>query len=180
MSRIGKMPIALPDGVKVTISGNHVVVSGKNGKLEQSFRPEMSISEDDGVITITRPNDSNQSKAYHGLTRALINNMVVGVNEGFERRLEVEGVGYRAEMQGQDLVLNVGYSHPVVMEPPENTSFEVESRGKLIIVKGIDKQVVGEICAQIRKVRPPEPYKGKGIRYQGEYIRRKAGKAGKV
>jgi large subunit ribosomal protein L6 len=174
------MPIALPDGVKVTINGNHVVVAGKNGKLEQSFRPEMSITEDNGRITVQRPNDSNQAKAYHGLTRALLNNMVVGVTEGFERRLEVEGVGYRAEMQGANLVLNVGYSHPVVMEPPSNVTFEVEARGKLIIVKGIDKQVVGEICAQIRKVRPPEPYKGKGIRYQGEHIRRKAGKAGKV
>ena len=180
MSRIGKMPIALPDGVKVTINGNHVVVSGKNGKLEQQFRPEMSISEENGVLTVERPNNTNQARAYHGLTRALLNNMVVGVNEGFERRLQVEGVGYRAEMDGNNLVLNVGYSHPVVMEPPEHVSFEVESRGKLIIVKGIDKQVVGEICAQIRKVRPPEPYKGKGIRYQGEHVRRKAGKAGKV
>jgi large subunit ribosomal protein L6 len=174
------MPIALPDGVKVTINGNHVVVSGKNGKLEQRFRPEMSISEDNGVITVDRPNNTNQARAYHGLTRALLNNMVVGVNEGFERRLEVEGVGYRAELKGKNLVLNVGYSHPVVIEPPADVTYEVESRGKLIIVKGIDKQVVGEICAQIRKVRPPEPYKGKGIRYQGEYIRRKAGKAGKV
>lgn len=180
MSRIGKMPIALPEGVKVAINGNHVVVSGKNGKLEQSFRPEMSISEDNGVITVQRPDDSNQARAYHGLTRALLNNMVVGVTQGFERRLEVEGVGYRAEMNGKNLVLNVGYSHPVVMEPPKDVTFEVEARGKLIIVKGIDKQVVGEICAQIRKVRPPEPYKGKGIRYQGEHVRRKAGKAGKV
>lgn len=180
MSRIGKMPIAVPDGVKVTINGNHVTVSGKNGKLEQRFRPEMSISQDNGILTVERPNDSNQTRAYHGLTRALLNNMVLGVSEGFERRLEVEGVGYRAEMQGQSLVLNVGYSHPVVMEPPKDVTYEVESRGKLIIVKGIDKQVVGEICAQIRKVRPPEPYKGKGIRYQGEHVRRKAGKAGKV
>jgi large subunit ribosomal protein L6 len=180
MSRIGKMPIVLPDGVKVTIDGNHVVVSGKKGKLEQSFRPEMAIAEDDGVLSVERPTDSNQNRAYHGLTRALLNNMVVGVSEGFERRLEVEGVGYRAEMKGNDLVLNVGYSHPVEMEAPRDVSFEVENRGKLIIVQGIDKQVVGEICAQIRKVRPPEPYKGKGIRYQGEYVRRKAGKAGKV
>ncbi|MGD2077649.1 MAG: 50S ribosomal protein L6 [Chloroflexota bacterium] len=180
MSRIGKMPIALPDGVEVTIDGNHVVVSGKNGKLEQSFRPEMTISEDNGVLTVERPDNTNQTRAYHGLTRALLNNMVVGVTDGFERRLEVEGVGYRAEMQGSNLVLNVGYSHPVVMEPPKDVSFEVENRGKLITVRGIDKQVVGEICAQIRKVRPPEPYKGKGIRYQGEHIRRKAGKAGKV
>lgn len=174
------MPIVLPDGVKVEIDGNHVVVSGKKGKLEQSFRPEMAIAEDDGVLTVERPTDSNQNRAYHGLTRALLNNMVVGVSEGFERRLEVEGVGYRAEMKGKNLVLNVGYSHPVEMDAPKDVSFEVENRGKLIIVRGIDKQVVGEICAQIRKVRPPEPYKGKGIRYQGEYVRRKAGKAGKV
>jgi large subunit ribosomal protein L6 len=180
MSRIGKMPIALPAGVKVTINGNHVTVSGKNGKLEQRFRPEISITQENGIITVARPNDTNQSRAYHGLTRALLNNMVVGVNEGFERRLEVEGVGYRAEMQGKDLVLNVGYSHPVLINPPTDVTFDVEARGKLIIVKGIDKQVVGEICAQIRKVRPPEPYKGKGIRYQGEHVRRKAGKTGKV
>lgn len=180
MSRIGKMPIILPDGVKVTIDKNHVVVSGKKGNLVQSFRPEMAIAIDDGVLTVERPSDSNQNRAYHGLTRALLNNMVVGVSEGFERRLEVEGVGYRAEMKGKNLVLNVGYSHPVEMEAPKDVSFEVENRGKLIIVQGIDKQVVGEICAQIRKVRPPEPYKGKGIRYQGEYVRRKAGKAGKV
>lgn len=180
MSRIGMMPIVLPDGVKVKIEGNTVAVSGKNGKLEQTFRPEMIISEDGGVLTVERPNNSNKARAFHGLTRALLNNMVVGVTEGYERRLEVEGVGYRAELQGKNLVLSVGYSHPVVMEPPENVSFTAENRGKLIIVNGIDKQVVGEICAQIRKVRPPEPYKGKGIRYQGEYIRRKAGKAGKV
>jgi large subunit ribosomal protein L6 len=180
MSRIGKMPIVLPDGVEVKIDGNHVSVKGKKGSLEQTFRPEMRISQDDGVLSVERPNDSNQARAFHGLTRALLNNMVVGVTEGYERRLEVEGVGYRAEMAGKNLVLNVGYSHPVVMEPPENVSFAAESRGKLIIVNGIDKQVVGEVCAQIRKVRPPEPYKGKGIRYQGEYVRRKAGKAGKV
>ena len=180
MSRIGKMPIVLPDGVKVTINGNHVVVSGEKGTLEQSFRPEMTIDEDNGVLTVERPTESNQNRAYHGLTRSLLNNMVVGVSEGFERRLEVEGVGYRAEMMGKNLVLNVGYSHPVEVEAPKDVSFEVENRGKLIIVRGIDKQVVGEICAQIRKVRPPEPYKGKGIRYQGEYVRRKAGKAGKV
>lgn len=129
---------------------------------------------------VERPSDSRQHRAFHGLTRALLNNMVVGVSQGFSRRLEIEGVGYRAEMKGKTLVLNVGYSHPVEIEPPQDVQFEVENRGKLIIVTGIDKQVVGEISAKIRKVRPPEPYKGKGIRYEGEYVRRKAGKAGKV
>lgn len=180
MSRVGKMPIELPQGVKVDIKGLDVTVTGNKGKLTQSFRPEMSIKVEDGVLTVERPSDSRQHRAFHGLTRALLNNMVVGVSQGFSRRLEIEGVGYRAEMKGKTLVLNVGYSHPVEIEPPQDTQFEVENRGKLIIVTGIDKQVVGEISAKIRKVRPPEPYKGKGIRYEGEYVRRKAGKAGKV
>ncbi len=180
MSRIGNMPIELPKGVKVDIKGNHVVVSGSKGRLEQSFRPEISIKQDKGVVTLDRSSDSRQHRAFHGLTRALLNNMVIGVSEGFERKLEIEGVGYRAEMKGNNLNLNVGYSHPVKIEPPKDVKFEVENRGKLITVTGIDKQVVGEICANIRKVRPPEPYKGKGIRYQGEYVRRKAGKAGKI
>lgn len=180
MSRIGKMPIELPQGVKVDIKGLDVTVTGNKGKLTQSFRPEMSIKVEDGVLMVERPSDSRQHRAFHGLTRALLNNMVVGVSQGFSRRLEIEGVGYRAEMKGKTLVLNVGYSHPVEIEPPQDVQFEVENRGKLIIVTGIDKQVVGEISAKIRKVRPPEPYKGKGIRYEGEYVRRKAGKAGKV
>lgn len=180
MSRVGKMPIELPKGVKVEIMENHVVVTGSKGKLEQTFRPEISIKQDNGVITLERPSESRQHRAFHGLSRALLNNMVIGVSEGFVRKLEIEGVGYRAEMKGRNLVLNVGYSHPVEVEPPEDVSFEVENRGKLITVSGIDKQVVGEISANIRKMRPPEPYKGKGIRYQGEYVRRKAGKAGKV
>ncbi len=180
MSRIGNMPIPLPQGVKVNIDGSKVVVKGNKGTLEQSFRPEMTVRLEDGVVYVDRPSDAREHRAFHGLTRSLLNNMVVGVSEGYTRRLEIEGVGYRAEMQGKKLVLNVGYSHPVVIEPPGNVQFEAENRGKLIIISGIDKQVVGEISAQIRKVRPPEPYKGKGIRYEGEYVRRKAGKAGKV
>lgn len=180
MSRIGKMPIELPKDVKVDISGNEVTISGPRGKLVQSFRPEIGIKQENGTLLVERASESRQDRAFHGLTRSLLNNMVVGVSEGFSRNLEVEGVGYRAEMKGKTLVLNVGYSHPVEFEPPENVEFEVENRGKLIIVRGIDKQVIGELCAKIRKTRPPEPYKGKGIRYQGEYVRRKAGKAGKV
>ena len=180
MSRIGKMPIELPSGVKIDIKGNEVVVSGAKGKLSQSFHRDISINQDDNTIHVERPTDSRDHRSLHGLTRALLNNMVIGVSQGYLRRLQIEGVGYRALLEGKDLVLNVGYSHPVVIASPEHVQFEVEARGKEIIVTGIDKQVVGEICAQIRKVRPPEPYKGKGIRYEGEYVRRKAGKAGKV
>lgn len=180
MSRIGKMGIELPDGVNVDIKGSEVVVKGSKGTLRQSFHPDMVISQENGTLTVERPSDSRDHRSLHGLTRALLNNMVIGVSQGFTRRLQVEGVGYRAELNGENLILNVGYSHPVELEPPSNTSFVVEERGKQIIVSGIDKQVVGEISAKIRKVRPPEPYKGKGIRYEGEYVRRKAGKAGKV
>ena len=140
----------------------------------------MTIKMEDGQLMVERPNDSRQNRAFHGLTRALLNNMVLGVSEGFVRKLQIEGVGYRAEMEGETLILNVGYSHPVQIEPPTDVQFVIENRGKEITVTGIDKQVVGEISAQIRKVRPPEPYKGKGIRYEGEYVRRKAGKAGKI
>lgn len=180
MSRIGKLPIQLPGGVKINIKGTAVIVTGPKGKLEQEFHPEMTLSEDDGVLTVARPSDSRQHKAIHGLTRALLNNMVVGVSTGFSKTLEIEGVGYRAAMEGKNLVLNVGYSHPITFEPPADVEFAVEDRNKTVIVSGIDKQVVGEIAAQIRKTRPPEPYKGKGVRYRGEYVRRKAGKAGKV
>jgi large subunit ribosomal protein L6 len=180
MSRIGKQPIELPDGVKVNVSGAHVEVSGSKGKLSQTFRREMTIKLEDSTLQVERPSDSREHRAYHGLTRALLNNMVIGVSEGFSLTLQIEGVGYRAELDGSNLVLSVGYSHLVEIEPPENVKFEVENRGKQITVSGIDKQVVGEITAKIRKVRPPEPYKGKGIRYEGEYVRRKAGKAGKV
>lgn len=181
MSRIGRLPIPLPKGVTADIKGSTVAVKGSKGRLEQIVHPDISVDLDDGVLNVKRPSDAKHHKALHGMTRSLINNMVTGVSEGFTRRLQIEGVGYRAEMKGKTLILNVGYSHPIEVPPPTSeTSFEVEERGKLIIVHGIDKQVVGEVCANIRKTRPPEPYKGKGIRYEGEYVRRKAGKAGKV
>lgn len=181
MSRIGKQPVPLLKGVTVKVDGNEVTVKGPKGELSQTFNPDITIKEEGGEIVVTRPTDLKHHRSLHGLTRALINNMVIGVSEGFTRELTVEGVGYRAEVQGQDLVLFVGYSHDVRIAPPENVSFEVtkDSRGREIIITGIDKQVVGEIAANIRKVRPPEPYKGKGIRYKGEYVRMKAGKAGK-
>ncbi|MCA9990608.1 MAG: 50S ribosomal protein L6 [Ardenticatenaceae bacterium] len=180
MSRIGKMPITVPSGVKVEIDGSQVSVSGAKGKLNQSFHPDMTINMEDNVLTVQRPSDAKEHRSLHGLTRALLNNMVTGVSTGFTQKLIVEGVGYRAEMNGDKLVLFVGYSHPIEFVGSKTLSFEVENRGKTILVSGIDKQVVGEICAQIRKTRPPEPYKGKGIRYENEIIRRKAGKAGKV
>lgn len=180
MSRIGRMPVTLPDGVTVKIDGSRVRVKGPKGELEQAFRSEMTIRMDDGAVVVSRDSDEPQMRALHGLTRALINNMVLGVSEGFEKVLQVEGVGYRPSMNGKNLVLQVGYSHPVEVTPPEGIEFEVEERPRLIHVKGPDKQVVGQVAANIRKIRPPEPYKGKGIRYEGEYVRRKAGKAGKV
>jgi large subunit ribosomal protein L6 len=180
MSRIGKMPIELPKGVNVNIKNSDVEVSGNKGKLQQSFHRDISIVMHEGTIVVESPSESRQHRALHGLTRSLLNNMVIGVSDGFTRKLQIEGVGYRAELKGKNLFLNVGYSHPIEIEPPENVEFTVENRGKEIIITGIDKQVVGEITAQIRKVRPPEPYKGKGIRYEGEYIKHKAGKAGKV
>ena len=180
MSRIGKMPIPVPSGVNVDIQGSTVTVKGPKGVLTQALPGEMTIGQDDGILSVQRPSDSRQHRALHGLTRALLNNMVVGVHTGFSKTLQIEGVGYRAEMQGDVLVLNVGYSHPVRFEPPQDVQYAVENRNKTIIVSGIDKQVVGELAARIRKTRPPEPYKGKGIRYDKEIIRRKAGKAGKV
>ncbi len=180
MSRIGKMPIEVPDNVKVDIDGARVEVSGSKGTLKQTFHPDMQFELEGNTLRVLRPTDSREHRSLHGLTRALVNNMVVGVSEGFRRRLQVEGVGYRAEMSGKKLMLQVGFSHPVEFDPTDGVTFEVEDRGKTIIVSGPDKQVVGEISARIRKSRPPEPYKGKGIRYEGEYVRRKAGKAGKV
>lgn len=180
MSRIGKAPIPLPNGVSVDMKGPMVTIKGPKGTLEQSFHPDMDIDLDDNVLTVERPSDSRDHRSLHGLTRALLNNMVVGVSDGYLKVLRIEGVGYRATMEGKTLVLNVGYSHPIYFEPGKDMSFEVEDRGKTIRVFGIDKQMVGEIAAQIRKTRPPEPYKGKGVRYDGEYVRRKAGKAGKV
>lgn len=180
MSRIGKQPIPIPDKVQVTIDGTAVTVKGPKGELFHKFPVDMTIKQEDGQIVVTRPTDQRHHRALHGMTRALIANMVTGVSDGFERVLTIEGVGYRAEMEGKTLVMHVGYSHPVPVEPPDNVEFVVEDRGHLIRIRGIDKQVVGELAANIRKLRPPEPYKGKGVRYEGEHVRRKAGKAGKV
>lgn len=180
MSRIGQAPISLPSGVNVDLKDTGLTVKGPKGALTQSFNPNMEISIDDGVLTVRRQDDSRTQRSLHGLTRALINNMVVGVSDGFSKTLRVEGVGYRASMDGKTLVLNVGHSHPIRFDPEGSLEFEAEDRGKTIKVSGIDKQLVGEYAARIRKSRPPEPYKGKGIRYDGEYVRRKAGKAGKI
>jgi large subunit ribosomal protein L6 len=174
------MPITIPQGVTVDVNNSTVRVKGPKGELSRSFDPDMQISLEDGTLIVQRPTDRRRHRALHGLTRSLLNNMVVGVSEGFVRRLEIQGVGYRAGLQGEDLVLNVGYSHPVVVEPPDGISFQVEKNYREISVSGVDKEMVGEMAARIRRVRPPEPYKGKGIRYEGEYVRRKAGKAGAV
>lgn len=177
MSRVGKLPIVIPAGVDVKVEGNVVTVKGPKGQLSKEFHPEMNIAIEDGKVVVTRPNDQKQYRALHGLTRSLINNMVQGVTNGFSKSLELEGVGYRAAKQGKKLVLTVGYSHPVEMEPGEGLEVEVPAPNK-IIVKGIDKEKVGAFAANIRAVREPEPYKGKGIKYEGEHIRRKEGKAG--
>jgi large subunit ribosomal protein L6 len=178
MSRVGNKPVDLPDGVDVKIDGTSVTVKGSKGELERSFHERIGFDLSEGVVTVTRPDDARESRALHGLSRALLHNMVVGVSDGFRKELEIQGVGYRASMKGNNLELLVGFSHPVVVEPPEGITFEVPEQTK-IIVSGIDKELVGQVTANIRKVRPPEPYKGKGIRYVGEYVRRKAGKAGK-
>jgi len=175
MSRIGRSPIELPAGVSVSISPGRVMVNGPLGELAQEVPSRMTIEQSDGTITVTRPTDRGQDRALHGLTRSLVANMVEGVTKGFEKRLEIQGVGYRASMRGTALELNVGFSHPVVKDAPDGITYEVPTQTE-IVVKGIDKQKVGQIAAEIRKVRPPEPYKGKGIRYQGEYVRRKVGK----
>lgn len=180
MSRIGRLPVEVPQGVDVKIQGGFVRVKGPKGQLEHTFPAAMDITFKDGEVLVNRPSDEREHRALHGMTRALINNMVVGVSTGFEKVLEINGVGYRAEMKGDTLVLYVGYSHPVDFDPPEGISFEVEPRGLTIYVRGYNKAQVGQVAADIRKVRPPEPYKGKGIKYQDERIRRKAGKAGKV
>jgi large subunit ribosomal protein L6 len=182
MSRVGRNPIPIPANVTVQIDkDNQVTVKGPKGELAEKFNPDMEIVQEDGRIIVRRPTDQRHHRAQHGLTRALINNMVMGVTEGFSKRLEVHGVGYRAELQGKNLVLQVGKSHPVVFVPPSETVlFEVDKDGRGFIVSGIDKCEVGQTAAVIRKARPPEPYKGKGIRYAGEYVRMKAGKAGKT
>ena len=175
MSRIGKQPIELPSGVNVAISPGRVQVNGPLGELSQNVPARMQIDQDDGTLVVKRPTERGDDRALHGLTRSLVANMVEGVTKGFEKRLELQGVGYRAALRGTDLELNVGFSHPIVIKPPQGISFEVPD-ATTVLVKGIDKQQVGEMAAQVRKVRPPEPYKGKGIRYEGEYVRRKVGK----
>jgi len=180
VSRIGRLPVVLPKGVEVKIDGPMVHVKGPKGEMQQSFPPSMQVSINEGVLEVTRATDGRTDRSLHGMTRALINNMVVGVSTGFERVLEVNGVGYRAEIQGKNLVLYVGYSHPVVVEPSQGISFDADMKTRQIKVMGYDKELVGQVAANIRKVRPPEPYKGKGIKYLEEKIRRKAGKTGKV
>lgn len=176
MSRVGKLPIPLPEGVQVEVDGARVTVKGPRGELGRTFEREMRIEVADGEVRVRRPGDGARHRALHGLTRSLLANMVEGVTDGFERTLEIHGVGYRAEKRGKNLVLNVGFSHPVEVEAPEGIELVVESP-TLVRVRGIDKQLVGQTAADIRQVRPPEPYKGKGIRYQDEHVRRKAGKA---
>ncbi len=175
MSRIGRAPIPIPDGVTVDITGQTVTVKGPKGELSHTVVEPIRIAEQDGQIVVTRPTDRGPHRALHGLSRSLVANLVTGVSAGFERRLEIQGVGYRAQMKGQALELAVGYSHPVTIDPPDGIQFEVPAPTQ-VVVKGIDKQQVGEIAAQVRGVRPPEPYKGKGVRYAGEAVRRKVGK----
>ena len=179
MSRIGRLPIAVPSGVDVTIDGRQVTVKGPKGSLTRTLHPDMRVRQEDGSIVVTRPTEQKTHKQLHGLTRTLVNNMVVGVTDGYRKGLEITGVGYRAALNGRKLTLNLGYSHPVEIDPPEGIAFEVENPTRLAVV-GIDKELVGQIAAQVRATRKPEPYKGKGVRYAGEYVRRKAGKAGKI
>lgn len=179
MSRVGKVPITIPSGVEVQVKGAHVTVKGPKGELNRDLIPDMKLNLSDNVLTVERPSDQSRHRAAHGLTRTLIANMVTGVSEGYAKMLELQGVGYRAQMQGKSLVLAVGYSHTVEVPPPPGIEFEVEGTTR-ITVRGINKEDVGQAAADVRKVRPPEPYKGKGIRYVGEYVRRKAGKAGRA
>ncbi len=173
------MPITVPQGVDVRIEGTRVTVKGPRGELSRDLNAEMRIEQKDGQVIVSRPSEQPRHRAMHGLTRTLVANMIAGVTDGFSKTLELQGVGYRAQMQGQNLVLAIGYSHPVNIPPPPGIEFEVDGTSK-IIVKGINREHVGQTAADVRKIRPPEPYKGKGIRYAGEYVRRKAGKAGKA
>lgn len=174
MSRVGRLPIPVPSGVTVTLEGADVAVKGPKGELRWAPPEDIRVTLDEGAVVVTRPSDKRDMRALHGLTRALINNMVVGVSEGYVKTLEIRGTGYRAEMAGKGINLRLGFSHPVVVEPHDGITLEVE--GPLVRVSGVSKQAVGQQAAEIRKIRPPEPYKGKGIRYQGEWVRRKAGK----
>ncbi len=178
MSRIGRTPVVIPSGVDVTINGREVTVTGPRGTLNMEVAAPIEVAQADGVITVTRPSDEGEIRALHGLSRSLIANMVTGVTEGFRKTLEIVGVGYRVQARGQDLEFSLGFSHPVPVSPPEGITLRVESPTRFV-VEGIDKQQVGEVAANIRKLRKPDPYKGKGVRYQGEQIRRKVGKAGK-
>ncbi|MCD4753515.1 MAG: 50S ribosomal protein L6 [Anaerolineaceae bacterium] len=190
MSRIGKMPVILPEKVNVTIDGSNVLVKGPKGELSRTFSPKIEIKQESNEIIVTPTSEEKTVRALHGTTRALIQNMVTGVSDGFERVLEVRGVGYRAELKGKDLVLHVGYSHPVTVQPPDGIAFEIDSKvprgsgadalNSYIHIKGIDKQDVGQIAADVRKMRPPNVYKGKGLRYKGEYVKLLPGKAGKT
>ena len=177
MSKIGRKPIALPQGVEVKLDGSHVTVKGAKGTLEMDIMPNIAVSVEDGLVTVTRANETKPVKSAHGMTRALLNNMIIGVSEGFSKSLDIVGVGYRAQMKGKTLSMNLGYSHLVEIDPPEGITFACESPIK-IIVSGIDKQLVGQTAANVREWRSPEPYKGKGIRYTDEYVIRKAGKTG--
>jgi large subunit ribosomal protein L6 len=179
MSRIGFQPITVPDGVEVKVEPGLVTVKGPRGELNQRINPQMEIARENGTLTVKRPSEKRQFQQLHGLTRTLVANMIEGVTQGYTKKLEIHGVGYRAALEGKTLVLSVGYSHPVRVEPEPGIEFTLESQTRMT-VSGIDKQLVGEQAARIRRIRPPEPYKGKGIRYEGERVRRKAGKAGKV
>jgi large subunit ribosomal protein L6 len=179
MSRIGRLPIAVPSGVDVAIDGRRVTIKGPRGQLSRELHPDMRVSREDGNIVVTRPTEQKEHKQLHGLTRTLVNNMVVGVTAGYRKPLEITGVGYRASLVGKKLQLNLGYSHPIEIDPPAGISFELENPTRLAVV-GIDKELVGQIAARVRSTRKPEPYKGKGVKYAGERIRRKAGKAGKI
>ena len=179
MSRIGRLPITVPSSVDVTIDGRQLTVKGPKGTLSRSLHPDITVSREDDNLVVTRPTEQKTHKQLHGLTRTLVNNMILGVTDGYRKGLEITGVGYRATLNGRKLTLNLGYSHPIEIEPPDGISFEVENPTRLAVV-GIDKELVGQIAAQVRSTRKPEPYKGKGVRYAGEVVRRKAGKAGKI
>jgi large subunit ribosomal protein L6 len=180
VSRVGRQPIPVPEKVQVEIKGSQVEVKGPKGELARQFHPDIKIELKDDQLVVSRPTDQRQHRALHGLTRALLNNMVIGVTDGFRKELEIQGVGYRAELAGDNLIMHLGFSHPIEVQPPPGIAFSFEPRSKVITVEGPDKEVVGQMAADIRKLRPPEPYKGKGVRYLGEYVRRKAGKAGKI